>query len=151
MVEGHVVWRVQSDGCIRVRREADEVMHTSWSDALPSSIQDLGEKCMWLWTDKCCDVAEAYRNDATANACLNVVQWNIRVWLFFEDGQCVYIYIYIYISLITHPQTHKTFVHILITTYRDFFHEIRDKLLEKVVSFCLYLYCIILSIILSTV
>ncbi len=37
---------------------------------LPSSIQDLGEKIMQLG-NKCCDIAEAYRNDATANECRN--------------------------------------------------------------------------------
>ncbi len=41
----------QSDGCIRVRREADEVMHTSCIvTTLPSSTQDLGKKLMQLWT-----------------------------------------------------------------------------------------------------
>ncbi len=39
--------------------------------------------------NKCCDIAEAYRNDATANACLKAVQLNIRVCDFFWDGQCI--------------------------------------------------------------
>ncbi len=40
--------------------------------AVTSSIQDLAEKCMQLLDgNKCCDIAEAYRNNATANACRN--------------------------------------------------------------------------------
>ncbi len=37
--------------------------------------------------NKCCDIAEVYRNDATANACLKAVQRND---FFFLDWQCMY-------------------------------------------------------------
>ncbi len=43
--------------------------------------------------NKCCDIAEAYRNDATVNGCStigNVVQQNIIVCDVFLDGQCIY-------------------------------------------------------------
>ncbi|KAK1792796.1 hypothetical protein P4O66_012704 [Electrophorus voltai] len=38
---------------------------------LPSSIQDLREKFMQLWTEINVDIAEVCGNDATANACRN--------------------------------------------------------------------------------
>lgn len=56
---------------------------------LPSPIQDLDEISMQLDGNKCSDIAEAYRNDATANACLKAVQLNISVCDFFWDGQCI--------------------------------------------------------------
>ncbi len=70
-----------------------------WSDAyiMHSDVSHVINTGSWrsihatLDGNKCCDIAEAYRNDATANACLKAVQWNIRVCdLFF--GRTVYTY-----------------------------------------------------------
>ncbi len=51
--------------------------------------------------NKCCDIAEAYRNDATANACLKAVQLNIRLCDFcFGRAVCIHTH------TITHMYTH---------------------------------------------